>query len=139
MEREVFSPLQHNAQALVRLSRHEMYCDITFRDHTPLIGVRLSPALNAALMYGAGAEKMKDLFDRVETRDGQSFRAVDVWMIIEFPHGLPSDAELAEVNLSDGDVEVAPGVSMRQMAKEIYHCANDDEMAEQMLRRILAA
>ncbi|MEN5287913.1 transposase [Stenotrophomonas lactitubi] len=138
MEREVLSPVQRNAQALIRLSRHEMYCDITFWDRPPLIGVRLSPALNAALMYGAGAEKMRELFDRVETRDGQSFRAVDVWMIIEFPHGLPSDAELAEVNMSDGDAEVAPGVPMRQMAKEIYHCA-DDEAAEQMLRRILAA
>ncbi|MGE8211286.1 MAG: transposase [Stenotrophomonas rhizophila] len=125
-------------QTLVRLSMLEMYCDITFREQAPLIGVRLSPALNAALMYGAGAEKMKDLFDRVETRGGESFRAVDVWMIIEFPHGLPSDEELAKVNISDGDAEVAPGVSIRQMAREIYHCA-DEETAERMLRRILAA
>ncbi|MDN8648330.1 transposase [Stenotrophomonas indicatrix] len=125
-------------RTLARLSMHEIYCDITFRERAPLIGVRLSPTLNAALMYGAGAEKMKDLFDRVETRGGETFRAVDVWMIIEFPHGLPSDAELAEVNLSDGDAEVAPGVSMRQMAREIYRCA-DEETTEQMLRRILAA
>lgn len=138
MRQEEISPLQRNMRTLVRLSMHEMYCDITFRERAPLIGVRLSPALNAALMYGAGAEKMKELFDRVETKAGEIFRAVDVWMIIEFPHGLPSDAELAEVDLSEGDEEVAPGVSMRQMAREIYHCT-DEETAEQMLRRILAA
>lgn len=138
MRQDEIGSLQRNMRTLVRLSMHEMYCDITFRERAPLIGVRLSPTLNAALMYGAGAEKMKDLFDRVETRGGETFRAVDVWMIIEFPHGLPSEADLADVNLSDGEAEVAPGVSMRQMAREIYHCA-DEEATEQMLRRILAA
>ncbi|MNP86524.1 hypothetical protein D3C76_1868170 [compost metagenome] len=66
------------------------------------------------------------------------FRAVDVWVIVEFPDGLPSDKELAEVDLADGEAEVVPGVSMRQMAKEIYHCT-DDAQAERMLRRVLAA
>ncbi|EPY8493013.1 transposase [Pseudomonas aeruginosa] len=138
MQEENISPLQHNMRRLVDLSRREGYCDITFRNREPLIGVRLSPRLNAALMYGAGAEKMAQLFDHVETRSGTVFRAVDVWVIVEFPDGLPSDKELAEVDLADGEAEVVPGVSMRQMAKEIYHCA-DDVQAERMLRRVLAA
>lgn len=138
MQEESISPLQHNMRRLVDLSRREGYCDITFRNREPLIGVRLSPRLNAALMYGAGAEKMAQLFDHVETRSGTVFRAVDVWVIVEFPDGLPSDKELAEVDLADGEAEVVPGVSMRQMAKEIYHCA-DDVQAERMLRRVLAA
>ncbi|AMV05348.1 transposase (plasmid) [Xanthomonas citri pv. aurantifolii] len=104
----------------------------------PLLGVRLSPALNAALMYGAGTQKMAELFDRIETRSGAVFRAVDVWVIVEFPNGLPSDQDLSGVDLVDGDAEVAPGVSMRQMAKEAYRCGDDAE-AEKMLRRILAA
>jgi hypothetical protein len=138
MTEENITPLQHNMRRLVDLSRREGYCDITFRNRAPLIGVRLSPRLNAALMYGAGAEKMAQLFDQVETRNGTVFRAVDVWVIVEFPDGLPSDEALAEVDLADGEAEVVPGVSMRQMAKEIYHCA-DDAQAERMLRRVLAA
>lgn len=138
VQEENISPLQHNMRRLVDLSMREGYCDITFRNRAPLIGVRLKPTLNAALMYGAGAQKMAQLFDQIETRDGTVFRAVDVWVIVEFPKGLPSDTDLACVDLADGDAEVAPGVSMRQMAKEVYHCA-DDEIAEKMLRRILAA
>lgn len=138
MREEEITPLQHNMRRLVDLSRHEGYCDVTFHNRAPLIGVRLSPALNAALMYGAGAMKMTELFDRIETRAGTMFRAVDVWVIVEFPRGLPSDEDLAGVDLTDGEVEVAPGVSMRQMAKEIYRCADDVE-AERMLRRVLAA
>jgi hypothetical protein len=81
---------------------------------------------------------MANLFDQVERRTGAVFRATDVWVIVEFPYGLPTDDDLAEVDLADGDAEVAPGVSMRQMAKEVYRCADDSE-AERMLRRILAA
>ena len=55
MQDEQITPLQHNMRRLVDLSRREGYCDITFRNRDPLIGVRLSPTLNAALMYGAGA------------------------------------------------------------------------------------
>ncbi len=81
---------------------------------------------------------MTEMLDRIETRDGDVFRAVDVWVIVEFPNGLPSDEDLARVDLADGEAEVAPGVSMRQMAKEVYRC-RDDLAAERMLRRILAA
>ncbi|MBO9900361.1 hypothetical protein J7369_22355, partial [Xanthomonas phaseoli pv. dieffenbachiae] len=49
-----------------------------------------------------------------------------------------TDQDLSGVDLADGDAEVAPGVSMRQMAKEVYRCGDDAE-AERMLRRILAA
>ncbi|RMU64959.1 hypothetical protein ALP29_200619 [Pseudomonas syringae pv. avii] len=81
---------------------------------------------------------MANLFDQIETRTGAVFRATDVWVIVEFPYGLPTDDDLAKVDLADGDAEVAPGVSMRQMAKEVYRCADDSE-AERMLRRILAS
>lgn len=81
---------------------------------------------------------MARLFDQIETRTGVVFRAVDVWVIVEFTEGLPSDEDLARVDLADGEAEVAPGVSMRQMAKEVYRCGDDAE-AEMMLRRILAA
>ncbi|SOQ14754.1 transposase [Pseudomonas syringae group genomosp. 3] len=138
MQDEQITPLQHNMRRLADLSRREGYCDITFHNRDPLIGVRLSPKLNAALMYGAGAQKMANLFDQVETRTDAVFRATDVWVIVEFPYGLPTDDDLAEVDLADGDAEVAPGVSMRQMAKEVYRCADDSE-AERMLRRILAS
>lgn len=138
MQEETITPLQHNMRRLVDLSMREGYCDITFHNRAPLIGVRLKPTLNAALMYGAGANKMAQLFEQIETRDGAVFRAADVWVIVEFPYGVPSDEDLAGVDLTDGDAEVAPGVSMRLMAKQVYHCTDDAE-AEKMLRRILAA
>lgn len=138
MQEEQITPLQHNMRRLVELSRHEGHCDITFHNKPPLLGVRLSPKLNAALMYGAGAKKMTELFDQIETRNGTAFRAVDVWVIVEFPDGIPSEESLANVNLADGEMEVVTGVSMRQMAKEVYRCADDAE-GELMLRRVLAA
>lgn len=132
------SPLDHNMQMLVRLSMTEGYCDITFRDRAPLMGVRLTPTLNAALMYGAGAQKMLELFRRIETKSGDFFSADEVWVIVPLPNGDPTPEELAAVDLSEGEAEVAPGVTMRQMAKEIYHC-QDYACAERMLRRVLAA
>lgn len=138
MSDESISPLQHNMRQLVDLSMREGYCDITFHNAPPLIGVRLSPKLNAALMYGAGAAKIAELMDRVETKSGAVFRAVDVWVIVQFSSGLPTAEDLASVDLSDGDAEVLPGKSMRLMAKQIYHCKDDIE-AEAMLRRVLAA
>ncbi|WP_353187632.1 hypothetical protein [Pseudomonas sp.] len=86
MQDEQITPLQYNMRRLVDLSR-----DITFRNRDPLIGVRLSPTLNAALMYGAGANKMAQLFDQIETPTGVVLRAVDVWVIVKFTDGLPSD------------------------------------------------
>jgi len=138
MQDESLSPLQHNLRKLVDLSMREGYCDITFHNREPLIGVRLSPALNAALMYGAGAKKLTELLDRVETKSGASFRAVDVWVIVEFPYGPPSEADLAGVDLAGGDNEVVPGVSLKEMTRQIYHCSSEAE-TEKMLRRVLAA
>lgn len=138
MSGDAINPLQHNMQQLVRLSETEGYCDITFHNAPPLIGVRLSPKLGAAMMYRAGAAKISQLMEAVETRTGKTFRAVDVWVIVRFPGGLPTVDDLAGVDLSEGDAEVAPGVSMRLMAKQIYHCKDDVE-AEKMLRRVLAA
>lgn len=129
---------QYVLNRLADLSRREGYCDITFRNRAPLVGVRISPKLNAALMYGAGAAKIAELLERMETRGGSTFRAADVWVLVEFPYGLPTDEDLAAVDLTDGEAEVADGVTMRQMAKEIYHCSDDIE-AEQMLRRMLAS
>lgn len=40
--------------------------------------VRLSQKLNAAFMSGAGALKMANIFDQVETRTSALFRATDI-------------------------------------------------------------
>jgi hypothetical protein len=138
MSDDQISPLQHNMRQLIGLSMREGYCDITFHNAPPLLGVRLKPTLNAALSYGAGATKISELMDRVETRDGATFRATDVWVIVQFPNGRPSKEDLANVDLAEGDAEVAPGVSLRLMARQVYHC-KDDEAAEAMLRRVIAA
>ncbi len=130
--------LQHNLQTLIRLSETEAYCDITFLKRSPLLGVRLSPTLGAALMYGAGAAKIASILAVLETRTGLAFDAKDVWVIVEFGHNLPTEQDLADVDLAEGEAEVVPGVSMREMARQVYHCRDDAE-AEAMLRRVLAA
>lgn len=129
---------QHTLQTLVRLSETEGYCDITFFNREPLLGVRLSPKLGSALMYGAGAAKIASILSALETRSGLSFDAADVWVIVQFGHSLPTPEELAGVDLADGEAEIAPGVSMREMARQVYHCRDDAE-TEAMLRRVLAA
>lgn len=129
---------QHTVQVLIHVSTFDQYCDITFLNGPPLVGVRLKPALGAALMYGAGAKKLAGMLERLETRDGTVFMAQDVWMVIPFPNGLPTEAELSGIDLADGDAEVAPGVSIREMVRQVYRCASDEE-TERMLRRVLAA
>ncbi|MBP2842373.1 transposase [Pseudomonas sp. PNP] len=99
---------QHTLQTLVRLSETEAYCDITFFNREPLLGVRLSPKLGSALMYGAGAAKIASILSALETRTGLSFNAGDVWVIVEFGNRLPSAEELANVDLADGEAEIAP-------------------------------
>ncbi len=128
----------HVLQRLIRLSENEAYCDITFKSRPPLLGVRLSPKLGAALMYGAGGTKVAQILSTLETRSGLVFDGFDVWVPIEFCNGLPSAEDLANVDLADGEAEVSPGVSMREMARQIYHCRDDAE-TEAMLRRVLAA
>ncbi|HCF0970795.1 TPA: transposase [Pseudomonas aeruginosa] len=129
---------QHTLQTLVRLSESEAYCDITFFNRPPLLGVRLSPKLGAALMYGAGAAKIASILAALETRTGVTFSSDDVWVIVEFGRSLPTAEDLEKVELADGEAEIAPGVSMREMARQVYHCRDDAE-TEAMLRRVLAA
>lgn len=132
------SRLQHLMQQFLRLSMVEGYCDITFYDKPPIIGARISPKLNAAMMYGAGAAKMNDLFTHIETRNGVVFSIHDVWVVVEFPGGLPSEKDLADVDLADGEARLPQGITLREMAREIYKCETDVE-AEIALRRVLAA
>lgn len=130
---------QHNASLIQKLSMFEGMCDVTFRsERPPLLGVRISAQINSALQYGAGAKRMLEEYRNVRTRSGDTFDLNDVWVIVPLPNGEPSADDLAGVDLADGDAEVAPGTSMRQMAREIYKCTTDAQ-AEVMLRRVLAA
>jgi hypothetical protein len=129
----------HNAQLIQKLSMFEGMCDVTFRsDRAPLMGIRISAQINSALQYGAGAKRMLEEYKHIRTKSGDTFDLNDVWVIVPLPNGEPSETDLADVDLADGDAEVAPGVSMRQMAREIYKCTTDAH-AELMLRRVLAA
>jgi len=139
MNEEARGALRHNMETIQKLSQFEGMCDVTFRtDRPPLMGVRISAQINSALMYGAGAARMLEEYKHVRTKGGDTFNVEDVWVIVPLPDGEPTDASLASVDLADGNAEVAPGVSMRQMAREIYRCTNDVD-AERMLRRVLAA
>ena len=129
----------HNAQLIQKLSMFEGMCDVTFRSNrAPLMGVRISSQVNSALQYGAGATRMLEEYKHIRTKSGDTFDLNDVWVIVPLPNGEPSEVDLAGVDLADHDAEVASGVSMRQMAREIYKCTTDAQ-AELMLRRVLAA
>lgn len=90
-------------------------------------------------MYGAGAAKMAELFARIEFTDGTSVPLDEIWTFNPMPKGGLTAEDLEAVNLTEGDVVAGPnGETVRQMISQTYHCQNEQE-AEQALRRFLAA
>jgi hypothetical protein len=131
--------LLHNMELIQKLSMFEGMCDVTFKSgRAPMLSAKISAQINSALQNGAGAKRMLEEYKCIRTRSGATFDLNDVWVIVPLPNGEPTVADLEKVDLADGDAEVAPGVSMRQMAREIYRCTTDAD-AEHMLRRVLAA
>jgi hypothetical protein len=114
-------------------------CDVTFFDRKPLIDVRLGPKLNSAMMYGAGAKKMAELFNHIKFSDGTVAGIGEIWTINPMPKGGFSNEEIETVDMSEADEPVGPnGETLRKMISDTYHCSSADE-EDRYLRRFIAS
>jgi len=114
-------------------------CDVTFYKKKPALDVTIDPAINLALMYGAGADKLKEMLENIKLSNGDVVSINEIWGVNPMPAGGISEAELAAVDLAEGDqVAGAQGETIRQIIKETYHCESSEE-EERFLRRYLAS
>jgi len=68
---EVFgSREQMLGSMLITLSRTGQPCDVTFYKKKPILNVKVPQSINLALMYDAGAKKLKQMLDRIQFSDG---------------------------------------------------------------------
>jgi hypothetical protein len=124
---------------VIHFSTFQQPCDVTFYARRPMLDVTVSPKYGAALMYGAGAAKMQEMFATIEFTDGDSARLEDIWTFNPMPKGGLSAEDLAAADLSDGDAVAGPnGETVREMIRQTYHCQTDTE-TDEALRRFLAS
>ena len=50
---------------IINLSISGQPCDVTFFKRDPAINVKIDPKINIALMYGAGAGKLKEMLEKI--------------------------------------------------------------------------
>jgi hypothetical protein len=114
-------------------------CNVTFFKRKPALGVKISQKIDVALMYGAGAQKLKELLERIELSNGDRVSIVEIRTLNPMPAKGFSEEELAAVDLSEADTEVGPsGETLREMIRETYHCESLAE-EEKFLRRFIAS
>jgi hypothetical protein len=110
-------------------------CDITFRHRKPLINVRIAERFQSDV----DAATSDRVFEAIPLSDGSTVALDDIWILLPMPAEGISDAQMATVDLSRGDVCAGPqGETVRQMVREIYHCENAQE-EEYYLRRWIAS
>src|SRR5713226_4895567 len=125
------------AHMIIHLSMSGQPCDVTFRDRKPALNVKIDESISLALMYGAGAKKLKEKLDRIRLSNGEELSVNEIWVVLPMPAGGFSDKELAEVDLADGEEQFGPsGETIREMIRNVYHCKSKEE-EEKFLRRYL--
>lgn len=124
---------------LIMLSMLGQPCDVTFYKKKPALSVKIDQKINIALMYGAGAIKLKEMLDSIELSNGDRVSISEIWTINPMPEGGFSEEELAAVDLLEGEEKVGPnGETLRTMISETYHC-NSPAEEDQFLRRFIAS
>ena len=112
---------------------------MTFYKRKPILDVTVDQQLALALMYGAGPNKLMEMFSALKFSDGTVVSVDEIWTVNPMPKNGLSDAELEAVDLTDGDAVAGPqGETLRQMVSDTYHCENRDA-EDSMLRRFLAS
>jgi hypothetical protein len=124
---------------IVTLSATGQPCDVTFYDRKPALSVTILPAINAALMYGVGTEKLAEMLQRIELSNGMAINLVEIWTINHLPKDGLTEEQLAAVDLADAEEKVGPaGETLRKMIRDTYHCKNQIE-EDRFLRRYIAS
>ncbi|NQT00404.1 MAG: hypothetical protein HQ580_00120 [Planctomycetes bacterium] len=132
--REVFLGNQ-----LVTLSMTGQPCDVTFFKKKPAIDVIIDPRINIALMYGAGAKKLKEMLTSIKLSNGDVISIEEIWTINPMPKGGISTEELNKVDMSKAEERVGPnGETLRKMISDTYHCETE-EQENMYLRKFIAS
>ena len=87
-------------------------------------------------MYGAGAEKLKELLERIELSNGDRVSITEIWTLTPMPPDGFSEEELNAVDLSAADQKTGPNrETIREMIRQTYHCESSAEK-EKYVRRL---
>jgi hypothetical protein len=137
---EVFgSRLGFLGHQVIMLSLSGQLCDVTFYKRNPVLDVSIDQKINIALMYGAGANKLKEMLENIRLSNGDVVSLGEIWSINPMPKDGFTETELAAVNLSEGEEKVGPnGETLRKMISDTYHCESR-ENEDYFLRRFIAS
>ena len=139
MEEEFGSRLGFLGHQIITLSMLGQPCDITFFKKHPVLEIKIDPQINLALMYGAGANRLKELLENIKLSNGANINIGEIWTINPMPVGGFSNDVLEKVDLSEAEEKVGPnGETLRKMISDTYHCKNKDE-EDYYLRRFIAS
>ena len=105
------------------LSMSGQPCDVTFFQRKPALDVTIDSQINLAMMYGAGAEALKEKLERIRLSDGEVVSINDIWTLNPMPSGGLSESDLAAVDLATAEETSGPnGETLRKMISDTYHC-----------------
>ena len=139
IEEKFGSRLGFVGHQITMLSTTGQPCDITFYKAKPAIRVKIDQQISLALMYGAGAKKLKEMLENIKLSNGRTVHIGDIWTIHPMPKGGFSDEELQAVDMSGAEEKVGPnGETLRKMISDTYHCTSKDE-EDRYLRRFIAS
>lgn len=123
---------------LTMLSVSGQPADITFYRRKPILDVRVSIKLGAALLYGLES-RLPRLLRRIEFSNGAAASLDEIWTVNPMPAEGFSQEELNAVDLAQGEDRVGQdGETLRKMISKTYHCKSRSEV-DYFLRRWIAS
>ncbi|TLS17237.1 MAG: hypothetical protein FDZ72_15250 [Betaproteobacteria bacterium] len=139
IEEEFGSRMAFLGNQILMLSLTGQPCDVTFYKKKPALNVKIDQKLHIAIMYGAGAAKLKAMLESIHLSNGDRVSIAEIWTVNPMPADGLSEEDLAAIDLADGEEKVGPnGETLRQMVSETYHCATIAE-EDFYLRRFIAS
>lgn len=139
LEKEFGSRYVFLGHQILMLSTFGQPCDITFFKKKPAIDVRVDQQLALAIMYGAGAERLAEMLDRIKLSNEQRVSIKDIWTINPMPKGGFTKDELDSADMSQAEEVAGPnGETLREMIKNTYQCKSKNE-EDYYLRRFIAS
>lgn len=123
---------------LTMLSKSGQPADITFYQRKPILDIRVSSKLGAALLYGLES-RLPRLLRQIEFSNGAVARLNEIWTVKPMPMEGFSQEELDAVDLAQGKDRVGPaGEMLSEMIRKTYHCKSRSEV-DYFLRRWIAS